>query len=634
LGEDSFSDTNKNQSRSIMNGEEEEDWEWLEEHLAAEKEAHVVQKDDETGHRWNGWGFEDFRFVMGDDGVLRATGTRYADVFGPDAREFPEFAEWAENELQLDLDEEQEPASKPTASKYNGQLVRNEAFEKELLEIPHVEVSVKLDARLRASHGQSVQEVYSLRRMNKVPWRLPDMVVTAASHEGVVRIVEAAVKHKCVIVPCGGGSSVTQALQTNQHCIALDTRRMNKIKWIDRNNMMACIEAGAYGFEIDKKLNKLGVTMGHEPDSMEFSTLGGWIATKSSGMKKNMFGNIEDIVIDLKLVTPSGVLHRGTPLERVSVGPDPVQLAIGSEGIFGVITEAVVRLRLKPKFRAFESFVFSNFKHGCGAMREIALLRVAPASVRLVDNAQFKMGQALKGPAPKKGLKKLKHDLVDRAKKYYVLEYNQFDPDELCAMTLVFEGNDQDRIRHEEACVARICRKYGGIRGGEESAKRGYNLTFMIAYLRDFGLNFNFLSESFETTVKWSDVTLVYDKVMECIRREAAEMGLPQPLVSGRLTQTYDSCATLYFYFGINLQRSEIRDPIKAFSRIEDAAREEILQCGGSLSHHHGVGKIRKRFYERATTPMQRRILQAVKASVDPSNVFSVGNLVDGKSHL
>jgi alkyldihydroxyacetonephosphate synthase len=166
--------------------------------------------------------------------------------------------------------------------------------------------------------------------------------------------------------------------------------RMNKIKWVDKINMMACIEAGIIGQDLESELKNYGVVLGHEPDSVEFSTLGGWISTRASGMKKNVYGNIEDIVQNIKLVTSKGTYTKTSEWPRVSNGPDLNHIIMGHEGNFGVITEAVLRVRPLPEVKEYSSIVFHSFEVGIKFMDDIARSRCWPASIRVVDNTQFK----------------------------------------------------------------------------------------------------------------------------------------------------------------------------------------------------------------------------------------------------
>ena len=163
--------------------------------------------------------------------------------------------------------------------------------------------------------------------------RCVDVVIYPESHEQVEKIVELANKHDVVVVPYGGGTNVTQALMLSlaekRMIVSLDMSRMNKIKWVDKTNMMACIEAGISGQDLERELNKYGVCSGHEPDSSEFSTLGGWVSTRASGMKKNYYGNIEDIVQNIKFVTSKGTYQKTSEWPRISMGPDINNIIIG-----------------------------------------------------------------------------------------------------------------------------------------------------------------------------------------------------------------------------------------------------------------------------------------------------------------
>jgi alkyldihydroxyacetonephosphate synthase len=196
--------------------------------------------------------------------------------------------------------------------------------------------------------------------------------------------------------------------------------------------------------------------MGHEPDSNEFSSLGGWIATRASGMKKNVYGNIEDILVSAKMVTPIGTVEKENNWPRVSTGPDVHQVILGSEGTLGVITEAIVRLRALPEVQAYGSVVFPDFESGLAFMREIARQRCAPASIRLMDNIQFQFGQVLKPEDHS-----LTGEWIDAAKKWYVTSYKGFEINKMVAATLLFEGNAQD-VAIQQKKVYTIAAKFHG----------------------------------------------------------------------------------------------------------------------------------------------------------------------------
>ena len=249
--------------------------------------------------------------------------------------------------------------------------------------------------RIMHSHGASVREVFNLKygRFEKYV----DVVVYPGQTEHVQKIVELANKHDVIIVPYGGGTNVTQALylqkdeytDNKRMIVSLDMSRMNKVLWVDKDNMIACVQAGIRGQDLERDLRISGVVSGHEPDSSEFSTLGGWISTRASGMKKNTYGNIEEIVKDITFITPTGIFKKSEHWPRVSAGPDFNQLIMGHEGNLGVITEAIIRIRPVPEVSEFGSVVFPNFEVGIKFMEEMAKQKMYPSSLRLVDNLQF-----------------------------------------------------------------------------------------------------------------------------------------------------------------------------------------------------------------------------------------------------
>lgn len=186
---------------------------------------------------------------------------------------------------------------------------------------------------------------------------------------------------------------------------------------------------------MEKELSKFGVCCGHEPDSVEFSSLGGWVSTRASGMKKNRYGNIDDIVVGIKIATPIGTFQRQQKSPRISSGPDIHEFILGHEGNFGIITEVTIKLRPIPECRVYESIIFHDFEIGTKFMYDVSQSKVWPASIRLVDNQQFIFGMSLKTEEKNKF-----HEVVAKAKKYFVTEIMKFDPNKMCLCTILFEG--------------------------------------------------------------------------------------------------------------------------------------------------------------------------------------------------
>ena len=393
---------------------------------------------------------------------------------------------------------------------------------------------------------------------------------------------------------------------------------MNRILWIDPVNRMACIEAGAVGRHLADQLKRNGFTMGHEPDSIEFSTLGGWIATHASGMKKNKYGNIEDIVLDITAVTAQGKLEHRGQAPRESIGLDPKMWMFGSEGRLGIITTAIVKLFPLPEVQKYGSVLFKDFESGVRFMYDLAQHGDWPASVRLVDNMQFQFGMALK---PKSVGWRAKKSAIE---KLFVTKVKGFQPDKMTALTLVFEGT-KDEVARQEAAVYRIASLHGGMKAGAENGMRGYQLTYGIAYIRDFVMDHFILAESFETSVPWSQVATLCQAVKDRVKKEHADRKLPGvPFITCRVTQIYETGAAVYFYFGMH--HEGVDHPSEVYAEIERAAREEILKQGGSLSHHHGIGKLRQRYLGEVFSPTALAWSRDAKRAFDPTNVFGCDN--------
>ncbi len=572
---------------------------------------------DETtwGHRW---GYKDTRFVVNPDRSVKVTGNRYA-VSGYD---MPEFIPFVEEMLGVTIDLSDikpERADKPVPEPN-----RNAAFDAALAAtFPAGQYTTDPRERLVHSHGQTTaDEVYQVLYTHLD--RVVDLVFYPESQADVEKLIELAQAHDVCLVPYGGGTSVSCALKLpddeTRTIVSVDMRRMDAIEWIDRENFRASVQAGILGSHLEERLAAEGFTCGHEPDSVELSTLGGWIATNASGMKKNRYGNIEDIVENVTLVTPSGVIEHSMAMPRVSMGIEPKQVAFGSEGNLGIITRAVIRIHKLPDVKRYGSYVFRDFKTGTAFLYDLSQAGVLPASIRLVDNVQFRFGQALKA-RPTSSEK-----LMSQVQKTVLFSIKGFDPHELVAATIVMEGMAEE-VEYQAAAIKRIAARHGGVSGGAHNGQRGYMLTYAIAYIRDFLTDYHIIGETYETTVSWSRIQEVCDAVAERAHAMHREFGLPgNAYVSPRITQLYHTGVCIYFTHGFSAKGADAPDRI--FAEIEHAMRETIMAHGGSISHHHGIGKLRRDFIAQTLTPASVELLREVKDGVDPANVFGIANNV------
>lgn len=568
------------------------------------------------------WGYTDTRFEFVDEGSVRVTGDRYP-ICG---YTMPYFIPFAEEVLGVSFRPGDVLPERP-----QGELPaprEHAAFVAALREkLAADQIADSDDERLRHSHGQlSVNEVY--RVLYGAPLeRFVDLVLYPQSEEDVHLIVEMANAHGVCLVPYGGGTNVSGALslqRSEERPIAsVDMSRMNRILSLDEDNLMACIEAGICGRDLERELSARGYTSGHDPDSVELSTLGGWISTNASGMKKNKYGNIEDIVLEATLVTPTGTVETLSATPRNSTGVQPRGLLFGSEGNFGIITKAMLKIYPLPKVRKFGSLVFPDFATGVAFLKELRQGEgVLPASIRLVNNYEFRFGQALKPAA--KGIKKLEQ----RIQRFVLFGVKGFDINELAACTIAMEGTATE-VAHQEKIIFSTAKKFGALSAGASNGQRGYMLTFGIAYIRDFFNQFGILGETFETSVPWDRILVVTSAVRARLWEECEKRNVVgRPYLSFRVTQTYHTGVCIYFTMAFSSLGLE--DPEHTYHDVEGALRQVILDNGGSLSHHHGVGKVRRAFLPQVHSANSMNALRQTKNAVDPNNIFSAGNGVFG----
>uniref|UniRef100_A0A452QP61 Alkylglycerone-phosphate synthase n=1 Tax=Ursus americanus TaxID=9643 RepID=A0A452QP61_URSAM len=502
--------------------------------------------------KWNGWGYNDSKFFFNKKGQVELTGKRYP----LSGMILPTFKDWIQNTLGVSLEHKTTSKASLNPSDTPPSIV-NEDFLHDLKET-NISYSQEADDRVFRAHGHCLHEIFLLRE--GMFQRIPDIVLWPTCHDDVVKIVNLACKYNLCIIPIGGGTSVSYGLMCpadeTRTIISLDTSQMNRILWVDENNLTAHVEAGITGQELERQLKESGYCTGHEPDSLEFSTVGGWVSTRASGMKKNIYGNIEDLVVHIKMVTPRGIIEKSCQGPRMSTGPDIHHFIMGSEGTLGVITEATIKIRPIPEYQKYGSVAFPNFEQG------VACHALKPQVSSIFTS------------------------FLDGLKKFYITKFKGFDPNQLAVATLLFEGDREKVLQHEKQ-VYDIAAKFGGLAAGEDNGQRGYLLTYVIAYIRDLGLEYYVLGESFETSAPWDRVVDLCRNVKERITRECKEKGVQfAPLSTCRVTQTYDAGACIYFYFAFNYRG--ISDPLTVFEQTEAAAREEILANGGSLSHHHG----------------------------------------------
>ncbi len=570
------------------------------------------------------WGFKDTEFTIENGQVIFKSG-RYK-ILSNEA--LPNLISFVEEELlgeKLNIDdvllEKDKKNIKP--------VVQNNAFINGIKKkLKSEQISTEDVDRFCHSHGQTTtEEVFKALYRGSLP-RMVDLVLFPKKSSEVKDIILLANKTNVCLVPYGGGTSVSSALllpkNEKRMIVSIDMRRMNQVIWLDKNNSLAKIQTGITGRELEAELSKSGYTMGHEPDSSEFSTLGGWISTNASGMKRNRYGNIEDIVQNFNLITPNGEIKQTDFNDRYSIGMQPKNFLFGSEGNLGIITEAVVRIHKSPEVKKFASVMFPDFDSGFKFLRALSKNRnFIPASVRLVDNRQFRFGYAIR-PASKSKLE----SFMNQLKKFFLTKVKGFDPLKMSLLTLVMEGEEKEVLYQKEKTLA-LAKKFGGVSAGEKNGERGYMLTHLIAYIRDFLFKYHCIGETLETTAPWDKVKSICEKTEATLVKEHAKYKLPgKPFFSYRVTQLYHSSVCIYIM--VALYGKGKKNPEDIYTKVEKALRKTIMENGGTVSHHHGVGKLRKEFMPKVLDKDSQKVAQAVKKSLDPKNIFGIKNNIFG----
>ena len=570
-------------------------------------------KSDKRLHRW---GFKDSGFELTGEKTVTFSGSRY-EVSGT---VMPDFIPYIESVLGINFDKKDQISPvevKPTQSSNLDQdfldTLKN-SFNDDRFTLDDME-------RLIHSHGQETfKDVYKVL-YNSIE-RTVDLVFYPENEDEVKLMVELAAKYNICLIPYGGGTNVTRALTIPENekrtVVSIDMRRMSKIEWINKEDRRICVQSGITGGELIELLKEEGFTIGHEPDSVELSTVGGWIATNASGMKKNRYGNIEDIVENVNMISPKGVISQVNPISRGSIGFKPQNVLFGSEGNIGIITKAVLKIYEIPKHQKYNSVLFKNWSDGVSFMKMLSKTNYIPASVRLVDNIQFRFGQALKPRT--EGFKSIK----SKIEKFFIINVKGFDPDKMCALTIVMEGTKEE-VDYQQKNVNKLAKKHKGVIGGPGNGKRGYMLTYAIAYVRDFAAKYQIMGETMETTVPWSKIQDVIDATSEKIVQLHKEHDLPgKPYISYRIPQIYHTGVCIYFMLGMSVKG--VNNPEEKFSKIEHSLRGTIIQHGGSISHHHGVGKLRKDFIPDMLSKTSIQLIKEMKKVHDPSNIFGSSN--------
>ncbi|MES2614196.1 MAG: FAD-binding oxidoreductase [Bdellovibrionota bacterium] len=483
------------------------------------------------------------------------------------------------------------------------------------------------DQRLLHSYGKSYADLFYVRK--GIVKKAPDIIIFPQSHEDVEVIIKIANDHDVCVVPFGGGTNIVGGVDprdsknsknNSRMIVTLSMQRMNNLISIDAESRIATIQAGALGPKLEKDLQEKGWSLGHYPDSFEYSTLGGWIATRSAGMQSDAYGKIEDMVVSLKMVTPTGtIVTKTTPAS--SAGPDFNRVIAGSEGILGVITEATMRVHKSPVVKDYRGFLFPSFAKGVAAICECLDKGYAPSLIRLQDEAETQLAFNLK--SPKKGIEAV----IQKQVKNFLKLTGYKTP---CIMIVGFEGETKPTEFLAQEAV-KILKKHRAFPLGSGVGKTWSEDKFNVPYLRDFVMDYGVMVDVAETAATWSNILNVHTKTLECVQNKFAQEAGGAGYIGCHISHTYQTGACLYFTYAAKQVKNKEMEQYYEYKKL---VTENFMNNGATLTHHHAVGYEHSPWLEREITATGVKTLKALKNSLDPKNILNPGKLIPEEDEL
>jgi len=466
----------------------------------------------------------------------------------------------------------------------------------------------RLDDVARAGHtyGKSFRDV--VRALDRRWDRPPDVVVAPPDEAGVAAVLEWAAQAEAVVIPYGGGSSVVGGVEAPPHddrpVISCDLGRLDRVLEIDRASRAARIQAGVLGPALEAQLRPHDLTFRHFPQSFEVSSLGGWLATRSGGHFATLHTHVDDFVESIRAVTPQGTWE-SRRLPGSGAGPSPDRLLLGSEGIFGVITEAWMRLQDRPRFRASGVARFPTFEAGATAARVLAQSGLWPSNCRLLDATEALITGAGDGSA---------HLLL------IAFESADHPVDAALARAAVL-------VADHGGTVEPAARRRAEEVGQEADAADRWKATFLRApYIRDSLVGLGLINETFETAITWDRFDAFVAGIRSMTEDALRSVGAWPGLVTCRLTHVYPDGAAPYFTIIAPGKRS---GRLEQWAEVKGAVMGALAAGGGTVTHHHAVGRDHRPGYDRQRPDLFAAQLRAAKRAVDPGAILNPGVLID-----
>jgi alkyldihydroxyacetonephosphate synthase len=470
--------------------------------------------------------------------------------------------------------------------------------------------------RLTHSLGKSFADVVRMFMRDVV--HPPDLVAFPKTEDDVVALLDWASGANVAAIPFGGGSSVAGGVEPDvgdsyAGTLSIDLQHLNAVVEIDRTSRAARIQAGAFGPELEDQLKPHGLTLRHFPQSLQHSTLGGWIATRSGGHYASLYTHIDDFVESTRTVTPAGVMQTRR-LPGSGAGPSPDRLIIGSEGILGVIVEAWMRLQDRPTHQASASAAFPDMARAVSAVRALSQSGLYPSNCRLLDPAEAR-----------------NNGVGDGVTAILVLGFESADHPLDAWMSRALELVADHGGRYDAEAVARSLAPVGGAAEHRQGAAGQWRNAFIrMPYYRDLSVALGVVTDTFESAITWDRFEAFYEGVRERTAAAIGEICGHAAGVSCRFTHIYpDGPAPYFSYSALGTADGRLACSLAKWREIKQATNEIVVSLGGTVTHHHAVGRDHRSGYEQQSPPLFRGALAAAKASLDPAGVLNPGVLID-----
>jgi alkyldihydroxyacetonephosphate synthase len=465
--------------------------------------------------------------------------------------------------------------------------------------------------RVLHAAGKGYPDLVQLRAGE--PEGAPDAVVRPGGHDQVRRVLELCAQGSVAVVPFGGGTSVVGGVAplrgAHDGVLALDMGRMGDVLALDRESATVTVQAGMRAIALERHLGARGLTLGHYPQSFEYVSLGGCAATRSAGQASSGYGAIEKMVVGLRFAAPALELEL-PPVPATAAGPSLRQLLVGSEGTLGVISELSLRVRPAPRERIYEGVFFPDFNEGIHALRLLAREHALPDVARMSDEPETRMSLALAGRGGARGM---------LGKLYLGVRGYR----EGCLAIVGFEGA-REEVGPRRGRALELLRRNGGLAVGRSPGEAWLRSRFAAPYLRDELLTHGVMVETLETATQWSNLRRLHARVRGAIAQALEAAGTPG-LVMCHVSHLYETGASLYFTF---LARQRQGEEIAQWRSVKEAASRAIVEGGGTITHHHAIGRDHAPWMTDELGSGGLAALRAFKDELDPNGIMNPGKLV------